>query len=77
MYRTIVRFFDLQDDNHVYEVGDEFPRKDLLVSKARLEELSTNKNKRGIALIELVEEVKVEDKTVEEHKVKNNKKKRG
>ena len=66
MYRTIVRFIDLKDDKHVYEVGDEFPRKDLMVSKSRLEELSTDKNKRGIPLIELVEDVKVEDEEVKE-----------
>lgn len=75
MYRTIVRFVDLQDDKHVYEVGDEFPRKDLMVSKSRLEELSTDKNKRGIPLIELVEdeEVKEEVEEVKKPKIKTRK----
>ena len=55
MYKVIVRFKDLQDDNHVYLVGDTFPRKGAEVSAKRISELSTKKNRRGIALIEEVE----------------------
>lgn len=55
MYKVIKDFTDLQDSNHVYLAGDEFPRKGTKVSNARLLELSTATNKRGEALIELVQ----------------------
>ncbi len=59
-YVTIVYFEDLQDNSHPYNPGDPFPRKGKRVSKKRLEELSTKANRRGIALIEKVEEPKPE-----------------
>lgn len=63
MYKVVLSFTDLQDDNHVYLVGDSFPRKGVEISDKRIAELSSNKNKRGIALIEKVEKP---DKAVEE-----------
>ena len=68
MHKVIVKFVDLKDNNHVYYAGDIFPRKGLEVSDERLDELSTNKNRRGIPLIEKVKESKpepVEEKTEE------------
>lgn len=56
MYKAIKRFADLQDNNHVYEAGDVFPRKGFNVSDARLAELSSSKNKQHEPLIELVKE---------------------
>ncbi len=56
MYRVIKAFTDLQDNNHAYSVGDTFPRKGLKVSKARIAELASDKNRRGIPLIVKVEE---------------------
>lgn len=56
MYKTIVRFVDLQDKNHVYNVGDVFPREGMVVSEYRLEELATKKNRRKIELIKKVED---------------------
>lgn len=56
MYKTIVYFEDLKDGSRPYNPGDVFPRKGLKVSKKRLEELSTTKNRRGIALIREVED---------------------
>lgn len=56
MYKTIVRFVDLQDKNHVYNVGDVFPRAGMVVSDDRLEELATKKNRRKIELIKKVED---------------------
>ena len=56
MYRVIKLFTDLRDDNYEYHAGDEFPRKGLEVSEERIEELSTDKNRRRIPLIELVKE---------------------
>ena len=61
MYKVKVLFTDLQDNNHKYHVGEEFPRHGLKVSPKRLEELSTNKNKRGIALIEKIGEDEPEE----------------
>lgn len=52
MYRVIKEFADLQNNNLLYRVGDEYRP----VSKERTEELASSKNKRGVPLIELVEE---------------------
>lgn len=65
MYKVISYFTDLQDFNHPYQVGDEFPRQGMRVSQARLNELSSNKNKQGRPLIALIKE---EVKEVEEVK---------
>ncbi len=59
-YRVIKSFTDLQDNNYKYGVGDEYPRSDLTVSKKRLEELSTSKNRRGIPVLEVIDEPEVE-----------------
>ncbi len=60
MYRVIVYFEDLQDNGQPYNVGDVFPKGDKKVTKERLNELATNKNRRRIPLIEKVEEPKTE-----------------
>lgn len=54
-YIVIVEFTDLQDNSRKYRVGDEFPRLGFAVSAERLEELSTNKNRRKFPVIEAVE----------------------
>ena len=51
MSRVVTAFADLQDDGHIYNVGDEYPRAGVTVSKERLEELASNRNRRGVALI--------------------------
>lgn len=56
MYKVIKAFTDLQDNNYPYNAGDEFPRKGVKVSKDRLEELATDKNRRKEPLIEKVAE---------------------
>ncbi len=55
-YRVLKYFTDLQDNRHAYHVGETFPRDGLEVSPERLEELSGDKNKRGIPLIEELKE---------------------
>lgn len=60
MYRVIEYFEDLQDNGQPYNVGDVFPKGDKKVTKERLNELATDKNRRHIPLIEKVEEPKVE-----------------
>jgi hypothetical protein len=59
-YTVIHYFVDLQDSNHPYKVGDTFPRLGLVVSDARLKELSSNRNKQGKPLIEKSEEKSIE-----------------
>lgn len=56
MYKVIKYFTDLLDNNHPYNAGDIFPRKNLVVSKERLAELSSENNKRGEPLIKEVKE---------------------
>lgn len=58
MYRVIKYFTDLQDNNHEYNVGDIYPHNKKKVSASRIKELSTDNNRRGIPLIEKVEELK-------------------
>ncbi len=53
MYKVIKYFTDLQDDNHPYNVGDDYPREGLKVTKERIAELSSSNNKRGKPLITL------------------------
>lgn len=56
MYKVIKSFFDLQDKERLYSVGDTFPHGDLKVSADRLKELSTKANKLGTPLIRKVAE---------------------
>lgn len=56
MFRVIVPFFDLQDKGYSYRIGDEYPRQGHEVGDGRINALLTGKNKRGIPLIERVEE---------------------
>ena len=58
-YEVIEDFTDLQDANHIYRTGDSFPRAGK-VRKVRINELLSDKNKRGIPLIKQVE-MKVEE----------------
>ena len=59
-YRAVTTFTDLQDNNHMYQAGDLFPRKGFKVSDERLVELSTDKNRRHKPVIEEVLEEKAE-----------------
>ena len=73
MYKTVVMFTDLQDNNYKYEVGDEYPRLGLKPSLARIKELSTPANRRGVALIEEVD-IPFSDSAVTEEDVQPKKK---
>lgn len=59
-YTVIHYFVDLQDSNHPYKVGDAFPRLGLVVTDARLKELSSASNKQGKPLIAKAEEKSIE-----------------
>jgi hypothetical protein len=70
MIKVIEPFFDLQDDCYEYKRGDTYPRNDYEVTDARMQELASEKNKLGKALI-MVEKPKMEakprkKKTIEE-----------
>ena len=56
MYRVVHKFYDLKDNNHAYSVGDTFPHNDVEVDSERIAELSSDKNRLGIPLIEAIEE---------------------
>ena len=56
MYRVINRFFDLQDNNHAYSVGDNFPHNGVEVDAERIAELASDKNRLGVPLIEEIVE---------------------
>lgn len=64
-YIVIHDFKDLEDDEHVYLVSrkDIYPREGLKPTKARIKELTTNKNKIGKALIKKIEKEKEEKET--------------
>ena len=51
MYKVVKKFVDLQDKNHLYNVGDCYPRSGKDVSENRIHELATNNNKIGVPLI--------------------------
>lgn len=50
-YKVIHAFTDSQDFNHIYRVGDTYPRSGLKIAESRLRELASNKNKRKTPLI--------------------------
>lgn len=51
MYKVLVYFVDMQDNNHPYHPGDVYPRDGLKPSKKRIAELAGDKNKLGVPLI--------------------------
>ncbi len=55
-YVVLKSFSDLQDQNHIYRPGDEFPRAGIDVSIDRLTSLSSSDNKIGSAVIEYVDD---------------------
>ena len=61
MYKVLEYFTDMQDNNHPYSEGDTFPRNGLSVDENRLKELSSTNNRRGIKLIEFVEDGKPQE----------------
>lgn len=56
MYRVINRFFDLKDNNHAYSVGDTFPHNGVEVDAERIAELTSDKNRLGVPLVEEITE---------------------
>ena len=67
MYKVIYRFSDLQDENHIYNIGDIYPRKGVDVAEDRITELLSSENKIGQPLIEKVITKKSAKKTETEN----------
>lgn len=65
MFTVIRRFMDLQDNKHIYRVGDKFPRPGYEASEERIQRLLSTNNKAGKVFIK--DDVPVE-KTVEKKK---------
>ena len=55
-YKVIRFFYDLQDSDHLYNVGDSFPREGKVVSDKRIGELLGCKNRLKTPVIEEVKE---------------------
>lgn len=65
-YTVLSEFADLQDEKHVYGIGDVYPREGYTPTAERVDELSTGKNLLHKALIQKVEEVvEVKEQTEE------------
>lgn len=54
VYKVIKYFTDLQDKEYAYQVGDTYPREGLSPTDERIVELSTDKNRQGVPLIEAI-----------------------
>ncbi len=67
-YEVIKTFADLQDNRHLYNVGDTFPHEGAEVSNGRLKELSGSNNKLGTPLIKEIKEIKPKSKTTNKKK---------
>ena len=59
-YKVVNDFFDLQDSNYPYNVGDLFPRIGMDVKDERIKELAGYNNKQGKPLIEIITSEKAE-----------------
>lgn len=61
MYKVVKAFADMQDGNYIYGVGDTYPHsEDVVVSVARVNELSTDNNRLREPLIEAIPDEKSE-----------------
>lgn len=70
MYKVIKKFTDLKDNGYIYEVGDEYPRENLVVDKKRIGQLLGDKNRQKTPLIEEVKTKPIKAKDVEGPKEK-------
>ena len=58
-YKVLASFSDSQDGNHLYSVGDTFPRDGAKVSPERIAQLASVNNAHKMPFIEKVSEEKV------------------
>ncbi len=66
-YIVVHNFKDLEDNEHLYLVSrnDIYPREGLKPTKARIKELTSEKNKIGKILIKKIDKVEQDDKEEE------------
>ena len=64
-YKVIKTFKDAQDNLFTYHTGDKYPRVGVEVSDERIEELSSDKNRRGEPLIKEIKPRKRSKKDAE------------
>jgi hypothetical protein len=62
-YIVIKSFFDKEDNNTHYKIGEEFPKGDSKPNKKRIEELLNTHPKYNVAFIEKVKDVKKPSKS--------------
>lgn len=74
-YRAVIDFVDMQDNNHVYKIGDEYPRLGMEVTDARIDELIGSNNKLKRSVIEaylddnLVQNTNIQNENIEEEEI--------
>lgn len=54
MYIVLKNFTDLEDNNHKYTMGEEYPRKGYEPTEERVKALTSGNNKAGIKLLKEV-----------------------
>ena len=62
MFIVINAFLDLQDAEHLYEVGDAYPREGIEPSEERINELLGSDNLQGQPMIKAVKTVPIDKK---------------
>ena len=65
MFIVINAFLDLKDNEHLYEVGDAYPREGIEPSEERIKELLGSDNLQGQPMIKAVKTVPVDVKSEE------------
>lgn len=65
MFIVINAFLDLKDNEHLYEVGDAYPREGLEPSEERIKELLGSDNLQGQPMIKAVKTVPIDKKPEE------------
>lgn len=65
MFIVINAFLDLKDNEHLYEVGDAYPRDGIEPSEERIKELLGSDNLQGQPMIKAVKTVPVDVKSEE------------
>lgn len=56
IYRVTRAFFDRQDEMHLYQAGDTYPRPGFVTNEKRIAELAGRRNRLRMQLIEAVAE---------------------
>lgn len=55
-FKVLYSFADREDNNHIYNVGDTYPRDGFVADDERINALSTTENRHGTVFIEKVKD---------------------